>query len=113
MLTFWIASAASANPPEVVTGRGLALWYLPMLLVAGGSVFLGIRRPRLALPAGLVILAVVGLVVLAGLTVVNVELPDGLDWRSVLVHGSGSSFVPVVGIVLVSAAIAGRTRHRH
>jgi len=75
-------------------------------------VFLGTWRPRLALTAGLVILAVVGLVVLAGLTAVNVELLDGLDWRSVLVHGSGSSFVPVVGVVLVSASIAERALRR-
>lgn len=111
-LIFWIAAVVSAWRPGASVGVGLGLWYLPMLVVAGGCVFLGVWRPRLAMPAGLVILTLTAATVLAQTTAVNTALIDWLDWRSVLAHAGGAYFVPVVGAVLVCASLASRITRR-
>lgn len=117
IITFYIASVASADwyrsAGIAPVGIFVALWYLPMLLIAGGSVILGWRWPTVGLAAGIVIVALVVFGLAAHMSVIGLPLSSWMDLGSVLAHGGGNVFVPVVGVVLMCSSLTGTFSHRH
>lgn len=78
---------------------------LAIVLVAGASVFLGRRWPRVGLVAGSLILTLVLLAWITSSAYPLIEAP-WTDWRRVLSHGAGSTLVPVIGTVLICSSVA-------
>lgn len=97
----WIGEPLSA--PTVLATVALALF-------AGLCVFAAARWPEFALAAGLTIVVAMVALWIAGPGVPFVEVGSWLDWSAVLAHAAGSAYVPIVGVVLASAAIVSLRR---
>lgn len=83
---------------------------LALALVAGGSVFLGWRWPRVALTAGVVILVLALFVAVTGISAPGSE--TSLDAFGAVVNGARATFAATVGAVLVCASVTARIASR-